>query len=81
MSDDRDAARQAAADRAEAKAEAAATRRRWLTLAEIVAIAGVVIAGLTLWNNWQGREDVRAARQAAQQDAERARDQFILHAT
>ena len=45
----------------EAKAEAAAARRRWLTLAEIVAIAGVVIAGLTLWNNWQGREAEQAA--------------------
>jgi len=27
-------------------------RRRWLTIAEIVAVAGVVIAGLSLWNNW-----------------------------
>jgi hypothetical protein len=55
---------ESAAERAEAKAEAAATRRRWLTLAEIVAIAGVVIAGLTLWNNWQGREADQQARQA-----------------
>ena len=53
------------AERAQAKAEAAATRRRWLTLAEVVAIAGVVIAGLTLWNNWQGRE-ADQAEQAAQ---------------
>lgn len=52
-------------ERAVAKAEAAATRRRWLTLAEVVAIAGVVIAGLTLWNNWQGREADQAAQRAA----------------
>ena len=54
------------AERAEARAEAAATRRRWLTLAEVVAIAGVVIAGLTLWNNWQGREADQAARLSQQ---------------
>ena len=53
----------------EAKAEAAATRRRWLTLAEIVAIAGVVIAGLTLWNNWQGREADQAQRIAERANA------------
>lgn len=51
-------------ERAVAKAEAAASRRRWLTLAEIVAIAGVVIAGLTLWNNWQGRQAEQAEHQA-----------------
>lgn len=45
-------------------AQAAAKRRRWLTLAEGVAIASVVIAALTLLNNWQGREAAEAARQA-----------------
>jgi hypothetical protein len=42
----------------------AATRRRWLTLAELVAVAGVVIAGLTFWNNWSERRDARAERAA-----------------
>ena len=56
-------------ERAVAKAEAAATRRRWLTLAEIVAIAGVIIAGLTLWNNWQGREADQARQRAAAAEA------------
>lgn len=56
-------------ERAVAKAEAAATRRRWLTLAEIVAIAGVVIAGLTLWNNWQAREADQAEQRAAAAEA------------
>src|SRR3546814_3057877 len=45
-----------AAERAVAKAEAAATRRRWITLAEGLAIAGVAIAALTLWTNWRSEE-------------------------
>ena len=72
------------AERAEARAEAAATRRRWLTLAEVVAIAGVVIAGLTLWNNWQGREADQAARAAEQANAASAAHAsalVTLHAT
>lgn len=39
-------------------------RRRWLTIAEIVAVAGVVIAGLSLWNNWQDRRDASATKAA-----------------
>jgi len=73
-----------AAERAEAKAEAAATRRRWLTLAEVVAIAGVIIAGLTLWNNWQGREADQAARraqQASEASTAHASALVTLHAT
>lgn len=72
------------AERAEARAEAAATRRRWLTLAEVVAIAGVVIAGLTLWNNWQGREadqTARAEQQASATSAAHAGTLVTLHAT
>jgi len=72
------------AERAEARAEAVATRRRWLTLAEVVAIAGVVIAGLTLWNNWQGREADQAARTAQQANAATAARTgalVTLHAT
>lgn len=37
------------------RAEAAATRRRWITLAEVVAVAGVVIGGLSLYGNWSDR--------------------------
>jgi hypothetical protein len=71
-----------AAERAEAKAEAAATRRRWLTLAEVVAIAGVIIAGLTLWNNWQGREaDQAEQRAAAVQAANAARAGSVVTLT
>ena len=37
------------------RAEAAATRRRWITLAEVVAVAGVLIGALTLYTNWSDR--------------------------
>ncbi|WP_448657808.1 hypothetical protein ACPVPU_10065 [Sphingomonas sp. CJ99] len=46
------------------QAEARAIRRRWITLGETIAVAGVVIAGLTFWNNWQERQDAAAERQA-----------------
>jgi len=73
---------EAAAERAQARAEAAATRRRWLTLAEVVAIAGVVIGALTLWNNWQGREaDQEAQRMAAAQAASAARASSVVTLT
>lgn len=74
----------AAADRAVAKTQAAASRRRWLTLAEVVAIAGVVIAALTLWNNWQGRRADQVAAHAQQENAEaaaQAQSVVTLHAT
>lgn len=63
MSDRR--AKDSAADRAEARA----TRRRWITLAEFVAVAGLVIGALGLWMNWSDRrEDIadRAAERASE---------------
>lgn len=39
------------------KAEARAIRRRWLTIGEIVAVAGVVIAGVSLWLSWADKRD------------------------
>ncbi len=41
--------------------EAAAVRRRWITLGETLAVLAVVISGLTLWNNWTARSDREAA--------------------
>lgn len=58
--------------------EAAATRRRWVTLAEIVALAGVVIAALTLWNSWQERAATQADRQAAVASAAQAHGRLQL---
>ena len=56
--------------KAEARAaEAAAIRRRWITLGEVLAVVAVVISALTLWNNWSERSDSDAVKQA---DARRA---------
>ncbi|RIA45856.1 hypothetical protein DFR49_0384 [Hephaestia caeni] len=70
-----------AAERAVAKAEAAATRRRWITLAEVLAIAGVAIAALTLWTNWSDRRDQDAARKAEQAEQAHAAAIVSLVAT
>jgi hypothetical protein len=50
MSDNDDL--QAAATQAVEKAEAAATRRRWINLGEFVAVAGLLIAAVSLWLSW-----------------------------
>lgn len=66
MSDDR----QTAAERK----EAAAIRRRWITLGEILAVIGVLISGLALWNSWSERnaaENERAAEKAKQANVSR----------
>src|SRR3546814_19048554 len=60
-----------AAERAVAKAEAAATSRLWITLAEALAIAGVAFAALTLWTNWSDRRDEDTARKAERADTDR----------
>jgi hypothetical protein len=58
------------ATKAEQRAEqAAAIRRRWITLGEGLAVIAVVISGLTLWNNWSERHDSEAVKTA---DAQRA---------
>jgi hypothetical protein len=57
----------------QAQAEAAAIRRRWITLGEILAVAAVVISGLTFWNNYSERaatEAERAAEKAEEAAAE-----------
>ena len=44
------------------RAEAAAIRRRWITLGEILAVVAVVISGLTFWNSYQERSSAEAER-------------------
>ena len=57
------------AAKAEARpSEAAAIRRRWITLGEVVAVIAVLISGLTLWNSWSERRDSEVARH---EDAQR----------
>jgi hypothetical protein len=58
---------------AEARAnEAAAIRRRWITLGEVLTVIAVTISGLTLWNSWSQRSETEASKSA---DARRASTQ------
>jgi hypothetical protein len=57
--------------------EAAAIRRRWITLGEVLAVAAVAISGLTLWNSYVERNSAEAERQAAKQD-ETARSRTLV---
>ena len=54
--------------------EAAAIRRRWITLGEVLAVIGVLISGLALWNSWSERssaERERIAEKAKQANVSR----------
>lgn len=58
----------------EERKEAAAIRRRWITLGEVLAVIGVLISGLALWNSWSERsaaEKERAVAKAQQADVSR----------
>ena len=46
----------------EERKEAAAIRRRWITLGEILAVVGVLISGLALWNSWSERSSAEKER-------------------
>lgn len=61
--------------------EAAATRRRWITLAEVLAVAGVLIAALPLWSNWADRREDAAARTATETSAAREKARLDLVGT
>lgn len=68
-------------DRPQSAAErqdAAATRRRWVTLAELVAVLGVIIGGLTLWNSWSERRAAEAEKAAAATSDARDRARFEI---
>jgi len=58
-------------------AEAAAIRRRWITLGEILAVIAVLISGLTLWNAYSERNATEAER-AAEKKQEQARSQALV---
>ena len=45
-------------------AEAAAIRRRWITLGEMLAVLAVAISALTLYLNWADKSDERAEKAA-----------------
>lgn len=46
-------------------ADQARTRRRWISLAEIVAVAGLLIGALTLYLNWADRREERSEKAQA----------------
>lgn len=56
----------------------AATRRRWVTLAEVVAVSGVLIGALTLWMNWTDKRDAAAEKVVASAAARAAEARFAL---
>lgn len=64
-----------------AEAEAAAVRRRWLTLGEGLGVAAVVISALTLWNSYSERRSSEAAREHEARSAEVQSRALILRGT
>lgn len=68
--------------KAEARAdEAAAIRRRWITLGEVLTVIAVTISGLTLWNNWSQRSETEASRSADARRASTRAAMLVLTAT
>ena len=71
-------------DRSE-QAERRAIRRRWINVGEIVAVAGLMVAALSLYLGWSGRREDEAERQAdraaAQHSAAEQRGHVGLVAT
>ena len=63
-----------------AQAEAAAIRRRWITLGELVAVLAVLISGLTLWNSYSERTSAEAEREAAKKQAATKAANLVLRA-
>lgn len=72
---------ESAARQAVERAEAAATRRRWVTLAEVVGIAGLLIAALSLWMTWSDRRADEQEKQVERASETRARTLVLLTAS
>src|ERR1700712_6031009 len=71
----------AAATDAVAKAEAAATRRRWINLGEFVAVVGLIIAGISLWLTYADRKADLADKQAEQTAAAQDKSRYQVKAS
>ena len=61
--------------------EAAAVRRRWITLAEVLGVIAVLISGLTLWNSYQQRSTDEADKAAARSEAAAEAQILLLRAS
>lgn len=59
-------------------AEAAAIRRRWITLGEVLAVAAVAISGLTLWNSYSERSSAEIEKAAERQASAAANANILL---
>ncbi len=69
-----------AATEAVTRAEAAATRRRWINLGEFIAVAGLIIAAVSLYLNWSDRRADDADKQIAAVKAARNEARFDIRA-
>lgn len=61
-------------------AEAAAIRRRWITLGEMLAVLAVTISALTLYINWTDKQDDRADKAAQSRKASNRSAILVLNA-
>jgi hypothetical protein len=61
-------------------AEAAAIRRRWITLGEMLAVLAVGISALTLYLNWADKKDERADKAAQSRKASSRAAILVLNA-
>ena len=64
-----------------AEAEAAAVRRRWITLGEFLGVAAVLISALTFWNSYSERRNAEAERIRSAQSAEIRIRSLVLKGT
>jgi len=61
-------------------AEAAAIRRRWINLGELLAVIAVLISALTLWNSYKERANTEAEHSKSEQKAEIQASTLVLRA-
>lgn len=67
--------------RAESRAQAAAARRRWITLGEVLTVIALLISGLTFWTNWTQRRADEAHKAAEENKAAAHSATLIFTAT
>ena len=61
-------------------AEAAAIRRRWISLGEMLAVLAVGISALTLYLNWSDKQDERADKASESRKASARASKLVLNA-
>ncbi|MBV9842215.1 MAG: hypothetical protein JOY99_11930 [Sphingomonadaceae bacterium] len=61
--------------------EAAAIRKRWINLGELLAIAAVIISALTLWNSYKERSNAESDRSVEARKADTRAHRLVLKAS